>query len=139
MRAQYRIDVDVSRSLVKIWLGGFFTAADVPSFIAERDAAHRKLKCAPNAHVTMTDVREMNIQPQDTVNAFRNLLSDKRHQSRKVAFVVASSLARMQLIRAAEGRVARLFGSPEEAEEWLFSSDDVEPLAQNVASLTISH
>lgn len=138
MRAQYRIDVDVSRSLVRIWLGGFFAASDLPGFIAERDAAHRKLKCAPNQHVTLTDVREMNIQPQDTVAAFRNLLSDKRHQSRKVAFVVASSLARMQLIRAAEGRIARLFATPEEAVAWLMSADEDAPLAVGVSALTIS-
>lgn len=138
MTARFRINVDVNKSLVHIWLGGFFATSDIPAFVAERDAAHRKLKCAPNQHVTLTDVREMNIQPQDTVAAFRNLLADKRHQSRKVAFVVASSLARMQLIRAAEGRIARLFATPEEAIAWLLSDEPAEPLASGVSTLVIS-
>jgi hypothetical protein len=124
MDARFSIDVDPRRDLVRITLAGFFKPADVERFLAARDEAHRKLACAPNAHVTLADVREMAIQSQDAVAAFGALLADPRHRSRRLAFVFASSLARNQLLRAAEGRGAKLFGTIEEAEAWLLAPDE---------------
>lgn len=128
MQASWSIDVDPALSVVRITLRGFFTPADVAAFEAARDQAHARLRCAPHQHLTLTDTREMKIQPQDTVHAFQALLANKRHHSRKIAFVSASSLARMQLLRAAESRTARMFTDPAEAEAWLFADEPVSPL-----------
>ena len=125
MQASWSIDVDPARSVVRITLRGFFTPADVIAFEADRDVAHARLRCPPNQHLTFTDVREMKIQPQDTVQAFQALLANKRAHSRKIAFLTASSLARMQLLRAAESRTARMFTDPVEAERWLFEDEPV--------------
>jgi hypothetical protein len=130
MSAHYHVSVDIARSLVRIWLGGFFTPADIAAFLAERNAAHAQLICAPNQHLTLTDVRDMKIQPQETVAAFRELLADRRHHSRKVAFVAAPSLAQMQLSRAADKRAARVFTDPAAAEAWLFERDIAAPPAR---------
>lgn len=123
MDARFSIDVDPRRDLVRITLAGYFRPADVERFLAARDQAHRALTCAPNAHVTLADVREMAIQSQDAVAAFGSLLADPRHRSRRLAFVFASSLARNQLMRAAEGRGARLFGTIKDAEAWLLAPE----------------
>lgn len=123
MDARFAIDVDPHRDLVRITLAGFFTPADVQRFAAARDAAHRRLACAPNRHLTLADVREMAIQTQEAVAAFAAVLADPRYQSRKLAFVFASSLARNQLLRAAQGRGAGLFAEPAEAEAWLLADD----------------
>lgn len=133
MQASWSIDVDTALSVVRITLRGFFTPADVAAFEADRDRAHAKLRCAPNQHLSLTDVREMKIQPQETVHAFHALLSNKRHHSRKIAFITASSLARMQLLRAAESRTARMFTDPVEAERWLFEDEPVMPLRPAMA------
>ncbi|WP_448657994.1 hypothetical protein ACPVPU_11050 [Sphingomonas sp. CJ99] len=116
-------------------LRGFFTPELLAAFIADRNRSYQKL--APG-HLTVADVRDMHIQSQHLVDGFRRLLADPKHQSRKLAFVSASSLARMQLIRAAESRVARLFDTMEAAEAWLFSNDPGEPLAPNLKSLVIT-
>jgi len=124
MNANFTIDVEPERDLVRITLGGFFTAADVNDFLAVRDKAHHRLTCGPNQHLTLADVREMRIQPQEAVGRFGAMLADPRQRSRKLAFVFASTLARGQLMRAAEGRHARFFTDMDEAKAWLFEADD---------------
>ena len=112
-------DVEPQRDLVRITLTGFFTSDDVARFVAARDAAHRQLRCAANAHDTLVDMRKMEIQAQETVTAFQQVLADPRTRSRRLAFVVARSLARMQIKRAADTRTAAYFTTIDEAEAWL--------------------
>lgn len=124
MGAIFRITVDPSTSLVRQYLAGFYEAEDVERFVAARNAAHERLTCGPNEHVTLVDVRDMKIQPQDIVQAFGAVLAGPRYRSRKLAFVFSQSLARMQLMRASEGRNARMFTDMAEAEAWLLAEDD---------------
>lgn len=119
MTPQMSFDVEPQRDLVRITLAGFFTPDDVARFVAGRDAAHRQLRCAANAHNTLVDMRAMEIQAQETVAAFQQVLADPRTRSRRLAFVVARSLARMQIRRAADARDAAYFTTIEEAEAWL--------------------
>lgn len=124
MGAIYKVETDPVNNIVRHHLAGFFEPVDVENYVAARNAAHRLLTCGPNQHVTLVDVREIKIQPQDVVKAFGGVLADPRHQSRKLAFVVALSLARMQLLRATATRNAQYFGSIKEAEAWLMANDD---------------
>lgn len=121
MSATYSIDVDVARHLVRITLSGFFTAEEFSRFVTARNAAHARLTCGPNQHVTINDVRGMKIQSQDMVVAFQKMLADPAHASRRLAFVAAPSLARTQLLRALGDRGAQVFGSHAEAEAWVFA------------------
>lgn len=123
MNANFSFDVDVSRDLVIITLGGFFSRADIDAFLAAREAAHARLRCGPNQHVTLADVRAMQIQAQDIVTAWGDVLSGSAYRSRKLAFVQASSLARMQLQRAAAMRDVRYFTAMADAEGWLFEDE----------------
>lgn len=123
MDAQYKVEVDPVTNIVRHYLAGFFEAEDVARYVAARDAAHKTLTCGPNEHVTLVDVRDMKIQPQDIVQAFGSVLANPRYRSRKLAFVVALSLARMQLLRAAAGRNAKFFNNLKDAEAWLLSDD----------------
>lgn len=124
MNAHYKVEADPVTNVVRHYLGGFFEAADVERYVAARNAAHLKLTSAPNQHVTLVDVRDMKIQPQEMVPAFAAMMSNPQYRSRKLAFVVSLSLARMQLVRASEGRAARFFTDMDEAEAWLMSHDD---------------
>ncbi len=126
MDANYRVDVDPVRNVVRHYLAGFFEPADVERYVAARNAAHQRLTCAPNQHVTLVDVRDMKIQQQDIVKTFTAVMADPRYHSRKLAFVVALSLARMQLLRASANRSAQYFSSIEEAEAWLLADEDCE-------------
>lgn len=127
MSANFSFDVDVRRNLVVITLGGFFSRPDVDAFLAAREVAHARLRCGPNEHVTLADVRAMRIQAQDIVAAWGDVLAGAVYRSRKLAFVQASSLARLQLKRAAALRDVRYFTSMAEAETWLFEEEHAIP------------
>jgi hypothetical protein len=123
MKANFSITVDVDRDLVRMTMSGFFDAADVARFVAERDRAHTLLRSRANQHITLVDMRAMEIQSQENVARFQVALHKPATMSRRIAFVIAKSLARIQIRRAAEGREAGYFMSMEEAEAWLFSSE----------------
>ena len=121
MTAEFSFEVDPERDLVRIRMAGFFRAADIADFLEARRAAHAKLRCGPNAHLTLNDIRGMDIQSSDIVDAFQEMLAAPEYRSRRLAFIVANTLARAQAIRALESRAARWFTDPSEAETWLLS------------------
>lgn len=121
MSAGYSIQVDPLRDLVRIRMSGFFTPEDIEGFLAARRDAHAQLTCRRNAHLTINDLREMKIQSQEIVDAFRAMLAAPEYRSRRLAFIVSSTLARSQLGRALGGRDARCFEDPAEAERWVFA------------------
>lgn len=123
MSAEFSFQVEPQRDLVRIRMAGFFKRADIADFLAARRAAHQKLSCAPNAHLTINDIREMSIQCHDVVDAFREMLAAPEYRSRRLAFVVGYTLARSQVIRALESRAARWFDDPAKAEAWLFAQE----------------
>ncbi|RYD58851.1 MAG: hypothetical protein EOP60_02795 [Sphingomonadales bacterium] len=123
MSAEFSIEADPSRDLIRIRMAGFFTQADMLAFIEARRVAHAELRCRQNRHVTLNDVRDMKIQSQEMVDAFRGLLSDPIYRSRRLAFVVGPTLTRTQLARAISHREARCFDDCWTAEAWLLASD----------------
>ena len=122
MKATYDIDVDVAHDLVRITMSGFFSEREIADFVAARNRAHALLRCGPHDHVTLVDIRDMRIQSQDSVAVFQKVLNDPERTSRKLAFVTAQSLARLQVRRAASGREAEYFNDPAEAEAWLLGA-----------------
>ncbi len=136
MSADFSITVEPLRDLVRIRMSGFFGLADIDRFLEARRAAHRQLRCGPNAHLTLNDVSAMKIQPQDIVASFQAMLAAPDFRSRRLAFVTGSSLARGQLLRAAHGRHVRCFDDVAGAEAWLLEQDraiEVEPPRRSAA------
>lgn len=119
MSCHYSFDIDPPRRLVRIRMGGLFTPADIAAFVEARRVAHRALRCPANTHSTINDLREMKIQPAETVEAFRAMLAAPEYRSRRLAFVVGPTLTRNQLMRAASGRDVRWFEDPAGAEAWM--------------------
>lgn len=123
MDAHYEIDVDPAGHLVRTTLRGFFTPAMLDAFLTARADAFTRLRCPVNQHLAITDVRDMKIQSQEMVAAFAGVLADPNSQARRLAFVVATSLARQQLRRAIGRRNARCFADMVEAETWLVADE----------------
>jgi hypothetical protein len=123
MSANFHVEADPTRDLVRIRLSGFFTADDIEAFLEARRLAHAQLRCRPNRHLTINDVTGMKIQSQDIVAAFRDMLSAPEYQSRRLAFVTGPTLARSQLMRTLVNRTARCFDDHAAAEAWLFSEN----------------
>ncbi len=122
--ASFSIDLDPPRDLVRIRLSGFFSVEDVARFQAELLLAHGRLRCARRGGpLTINDISSMSIQSQDVVARWGAFLANPAHRSRRLAFVVGSTLARMQLQRAIGARDARVFTDAAEAEQWLFADE----------------
>lgn len=120
MSTSFTIDVDVARSFVRVTARGFFQPGDVTNFRDALRREYRALRCLPNEHVTFLDIRDMAIQPQEVVPLFSQVMTDPQIRSKKVAVVVAKSLNRLQMRRAAAVRDAvALFGTEQEALDWL--------------------
>ncbi|RYE95072.1 MAG: hypothetical protein EOO77_43510 [Oxalobacteraceae bacterium] len=119
MKAKFDISVDAKRSLVRMTMSGFFASEDIAQFVIARDEAYKMLRCRANEHLTLVDIREMDIQAQDIVVAFQRVLADPSTASKRIAFVIARSLACMQIKRAADSRDASYFAEVDEAEHWL--------------------
>jgi hypothetical protein len=122
--ASFSIDLDLPRDLVRVSLSGFFSVDDIARFQDELLVAHRRLGSGVrDGPLTLNDVSGMMIQSQDVIARWGTFLADPAHRSRRLAFVVASALARMQLQRVIVGRNARVFTNAVEAEQWLFAED----------------
>lgn len=135
MSATFTVTCDPDRDLISISMTGFFTPPEITAFLAARRAAHAELTCGPNAHLTLNDVRGMKIQPQRAVRTFQDMLADPAFRSRRLAFVVAPTLARGQLARALAGRPeAALFEDPAEAEAWLLDAEEAEMSPRQAAA-----
>jgi hypothetical protein len=124
MEASHSINVDPSTSTVTITVTGFFDQPALMRLVADREEAYKKLRCPPNQHVTLCDVSDCALQSQDMVAGFRQMIADPRRRSRRLAFVVGSSLARMQIRRMIAGRDDVLcFVDRNEAAAWLREPD----------------
>ena len=119
MNASFHFAVSADGKLLRVTLAGFFSSADVARFAVALNAAQRTLRSASNQHVTCVDIREMQIQSQESVAAFQKVLAIPARKGKAIAFVVSQSLARMQAQRVANGREANFFASVGEATMWL--------------------
>lgn len=122
MSAKFTFEVDPAHDLVRIVMRGLFMPVHVSDFFEARKIAHRRLRCAPGTHVTLTDLRGLEMVPHDTADAFAALLTDPLSRARRLAFLVTPTLVRSQLIRVLAGRTGRLFTDAAEAEAWLLEA-----------------
>ncbi|NJR77638.1 hypothetical protein [Sphingomonas corticis] len=124
MDGNFTFAVEPDRDLIRTRMAGFFDDDAFVRYVAARAAAFRQLRCGANQHLWLVDLREMKIQSQEMVTAFSTILSDPAYRSKRLGFVVATSLARMQLRRALGDRCGngvQLFVDANEAEAWVLT------------------
>jgi hypothetical protein len=90
-----------------------------------RSRAHAELTCPPNRHVTLVDVSALKLQAQAVLPAFMTQIADPALRSRRLAFVVGGSLARMQVRRVTVRDDLFTATTIAEAEAYLFAGDAV--------------
>ncbi|KQM31329.1 hypothetical protein [Sphingomonas sp. Leaf10] len=123
MEATFDVTADPVSGMLRITMGGFFAPGDIARFTAAIGDGLARLKTAPNQHRTLVDIRHMDIQAGEAVAEFQRILANPRTASPCIAFVVAKSLAAMQVRRAASSRAACYFDTVEAAETWLLAID----------------
>jgi hypothetical protein len=122
MNDKFSMQADRSCGLIRIVMRGLLTLDDVHDFYEMRRRVHEELGLPKNAHLTLNDIREVKILPQETLSAFCEMLADPDYHSRRLAFIVAPTLVRAQVARAIARRdEARCFDDPAKAERWLLA------------------
>lgn len=119
MAGIYSITLVPERFLVRVTMSGFYEPDEALAFGQDIVRAQTRLECAPNDHLTLCDIRDMAIQSQSAVEAFMRVVGSDRIRSRKLAFVVARSLARMQARRLTTRPNVEFFEDVTDAEAWL--------------------
>ncbi len=122
MSPSFHISIDRDRSLMRLKLSGFFDRTSVAKMVLERNAAVKRLGCAPNMHLTFCDLSSYILSSPEIVAEFQSMVADPRYSSRRLAFVIDASLARMQVRRIAQRPGVGYFLSTDEAEAWLFAA-----------------
>jgi hypothetical protein len=115
----FAIDAEKDLKLIRLTMGGFFESATVVALRAQLVDAIASLGCAANDHLTLCDIREMDIQSQERVGEFAQLVGSDDVRSRRLAFVTARSLARLQAKRLTSREGVDFFTETDEAVDWL--------------------
>ena len=119
MPSSYLVTAHPERDLLRITLAGFFDPAGLAGFDRLRHAEHQRLRCAPNRHDTLVDVRDLKLQARDVVEAFRAMIAEQDTRARRLAFVTGDAAIRMQLRRIVDRPDIRCFADLPAAEAWL--------------------
>jgi hypothetical protein len=124
LKATWSVSSESDRRLLKLAIGGFFTPDDVAVFQKAVSAEIVRLRStlAGAPHVTLCDTRGVQIQSQAAVAAFTEMLANPAARSRRLAYVVDATLARMQIKRLTARADAAFFQDPAAAEAWLFEA-----------------
>ena len=121
MSASFSISIEPDYDLIRIDIIGFFSGDDVTRFTHELGFFMGRLRCRPNAHITLCNVSGMKIQSQEMVAAFSKVVGDPVFRSRKLAFVTGSTLARMQTRRLTDRDGVAYFTEAADARAWLLA------------------
>ena len=117
----YRISTDAQRKLLVIRFTGFLTPASLRDYDDEKNAAIARLACGPNDHITLCDFTDCGPQSQEVLKLFAASLADPRHMSRRIAAVVLTALARMQVQRVVKRPGFACFNECSAALAWLMA------------------
>ncbi|MGC6328922.1 hypothetical protein ACNI3R_05555 [Rhizorhabdus sp. FW153] len=117
----FAIEVEKDLKLIRLTMGGFFESATIVEMRARMVEAIATLACAANDHLTLCDICEMDIQSQERVGEFAKLVGSDDVRSRRLAFVTARSLARLQAKRLTSREGVAFFTDKGEAVDWLTS------------------
>lgn len=126
MDGTFTFVVEPHRNLIRTTMTGFFDAQVFDRYLVARAAAFRELRCGPNQHLSLSDVREMKIQSAEIVAAFATMLAEPTYRSKRLGFIVATTLARIQLRRALGDRAGKgveFFVDADEAEHWVLCGE----------------
>ena len=125
MSDKFTFTLDRDRGLVRISMHGFYDLEDVEAFFEARRRAHAELGLPRNQHLTLNDLRGMNIQSQDVIQAFQKGLAVPEEKARRLAIVIDAALARGQANRAIDSPDTCYFTDVESAEAWLFADEEL--------------
>jgi len=122
LSVSWTVTVEPRRKLLRLAITGFFTPSNVLAFAQEVSVGIATLQpyLRGQGHVTLCDTRGVQIQSQEVVRSFSDMLAHPAARSRRLAYVVDAALAQIQIKRLTDRVDAAYFRDLESAETWLF-------------------
>ena len=84
MQGWFRIERERDACLIRLTMGGFFDSATIIQMRQELVQAISILSFPANTHITLCDIREMDIQSQERVEEFSQLVGSDDVRSRRL-------------------------------------------------------
>jgi hypothetical protein len=113
------IEVDPVGGLVRVTGRGFWTRIYAEQHFSRLDMVLRGIRMAGLKVRVLVDLREAVVQPADTAERISRATGELYRPEDRIAIVVGSSLAKMQMRRTVRAANHDFFVSPSAAELWL--------------------
>lgn len=118
MDANYRIEMDDVRGLLRLTVAGFWTPETTQAFVGELIAAVGPALRAGRNFAVLADCRNFPIQAAGVGEAFASYLKNSANTGKR-AFVMGSMLGKLQAERILAHPSVRVFLLEAEAMDWL--------------------
>lgn len=120
----HSIIVDRANRLLDTRIKGFATEADIAAYFDEEQQQVRAMGCGSNEHLLIVDLLEFGTQAQEVIASLEKRVAERSLKAKRVAFVVSSTLSKMQMKRAMKGRDnIAMFSQRSEALAWILSDN----------------
>lgn len=114
--------------LLYVETSGFWTDEDADDYVAQLDAQVRALRRTQGYALVLVDGRESAVQSASVMARVANIESILVATERdRAAYVVASSLAKVQAKRLATSQQLKVFVSPDAARTWILAHHGTGP------------
>lgn len=115
----YEISLDKDRKLLRVAFKGLWDIQTLDRYEAEREAVVRGSGWRSGEYDYLLDLRGHPVQPRDVAAKGDEYYRTYQPRPRKLALIVSSALARMQVTRVVKGMQEQLFANEEAALAWL--------------------
>ncbi len=115
----YEISLDKDRKLLRVVMTGLWDIQTLDRFEVEREAAVRGAGWRSGEYGYLLDLRGHPVQPRDVSAKGGEYYRTFQPRPRKLALIITSALARMQVTRVIKGMQERFFDNEEAALAWL--------------------
>ena len=123
----FEIETNRADRTIFLRMHGILTLEDAHACAAAKEAEVDSLGPPYDDHVTLLDIRDLRVHPQDVFGVFTSFVANTKYKSRKIAIVGGEGTARMQFRRVAETQPLRegirFFTLVDEARDWLEEGD----------------
>jgi hypothetical protein len=115
----YEISLDKDRKLLRAVFTGLWDIQTLDRYEVEREAAVRGAGWRSGEYDYLLDLRGHPVQPKEVAAKGDEHYRNFQPRPRKLALIVTSALARMQVTRVVKGTQERFFDNEEAALDWL--------------------
>lgn len=122
MKQMYTVTIDPALHLMRIWVGGFWSAGVMTAYEAELRRQAQALGRSGGCQRILVDMSQYPIQAQNIADAHARIIArGKKMMRARTAVVMTSALSRLQALRVADLASEELFDDEVSARRWLLS------------------